>query len=907
MALNAGQTLLHYRLVEQIGQGGMGVVWKALDTTLDREVAVKFLPDGLGADPERLARFEREAKTLATLNHPHIAGIYGLHEADVDPAAAGPVRFLAMELVPGEDLSTRLERGALPLDEALEVAIQIAEALTAAHDSGVIHRDLKPANVRAAPDGRCRVLDFGLAKAIDASSASGSSPAAAPTMTSAGTAAGIILGTASYMSPEQARGREVDRQTDVWAFGCLLYELLTAKMAFDGETMTDVLAAVVRAEPDYDALPAEVPPVVRYVIERCLRKNSRERLRDLGDIALTLREVTASATSGLIDAGVTDPSIPGFAANGSASATAPRPAAVPTPSVRIWQGATLVSLIALAGVAAMWLGESSGNKDVGGPKVTSISQITDLAGDQQMPALSADAGQLLFAAVDGGDLDIFQQRVGGERPVNLTENHSSDDFDPAYSPDGKRVAFVSDRGEGGVFVMGATGESPQRVLEAGYDPAWSPDGTRLVVTSEPVQSHTSRSTVASLTIVDLTDNSQQVIEGMDAVAPSWSPNDQRIAFWTVNDGGQRDIGTVRTDGTDPVRLTTDRATDWAPVWSADGRFIYFLSDRGGSADLWRVRIDEATGTPQSALEAVTNGIANMSDIGISADGGSIALRAVTLTGAVETGNFDRQRGQFSGPVTTTFESSTLVIQASLAPDGQSLVFAKSQPREMIIVASRDGLERRTLIDDGYHNRGPQFSSDGRWIIFYTDRSGPYAVWAIRPDGSGLRRISKGDQSLVIPVWMPDGQRILTGYFGDGGTGLAVLDLGLGGIDGLQGQVAANPLAGTESLQMVSVSPDGRRVLAIETKDVARDIVQDLETGNRVGLPGSRGSWLDDQRVVSWSETEGTAVIQNIETGERQVVPDSPYRGGIIFTPDRKSAAGMIVETTSDIWLLTFDR
>ena len=237
-----------------------------------------------------------------------------------------------------------------------------------------------------------------------------------------------------------------------------------------------------------------------------------------------------------------------------------------------------------------------------------------------------------------------------------------------------------------------------------------------------------------------------------------------------------------------------------------------------------------------------------------------------------------------------------------ALEGRTL--APMHPR---VVPSRDGLERRTLIDDGYHNRGPQFSSDGRWIVFYTDRSGPYAVWAIRPDGSGLRQISKGDRSLVIPVWMPDGQRLLTGYFGDRGTGLAVLDLGPGGIDGLQGQVAANPLAGTESLQMVSVSPDGRRVLAIETKDVTRDIVQDLESGKRVGLPGSRGSWLDDQRVVSWSETEGTAVIQNLETGERQVVPDSPYRGGIIFTPDRKSAAGMIVEITSDIWLLTFDR
>ncbi|NIT97448.1 MAG: protein kinase, partial [Actinobacteria bacterium] len=228
-------------------------------------------------------------KTLATLNHPNIAGVYGLHEAD-------GVRFLAMELVPGEDLSTRLERGPMPIDEALEVATQIAEGLAAAHDGGVIHRDLKPANVRVAPDGRCRVLDFGLAKAVDAAPASGSTPTVAPTVTSAGTAAGIILGTAAYMSPEQARGKPVDRRTDVWAFGCVLYELLTARVAFDGETVTDVLAAIVRSEPDYDLLPADTPPTVRRVIERCLRKAPRERLRDLGDIGLTLREVASGAS-----------------------------------------------------------------------------------------------------------------------------------------------------------------------------------------------------------------------------------------------------------------------------------------------------------------------------------------------------------------------------------------------------------------------------------------------------------------------------------------------------------------------------------------------------------------------------------------------------------------------------------
>ncbi|HEY5645223.1 MAG TPA: serine/threonine-protein kinase, partial [Pseudomonadales bacterium] len=243
-----GQMLLHYRLVEQIGEGGMGVVWKAEDTTLGREAAIKLLPQGFADDAERLARFEREAKVLATLAHPNIAAIYGLHEVS-------GTRFLAMELVPGDDLSVRVAAGPLPVDEALAIAAQIADALQAAHEQGIIHRDLKPANLRVGEDGRVRVLDFGLAKAVETVTASDLSPTFSPTVTSAGSVAGVILGTAGYMSPEQARGKPVDRQTDVWSFGCVLYELLTGRSAFSGETVTDVLTGILHRDPDWDALP----------------------------------------------------------------------------------------------------------------------------------------------------------------------------------------------------------------------------------------------------------------------------------------------------------------------------------------------------------------------------------------------------------------------------------------------------------------------------------------------------------------------------------------------------------------------------------------------------------------------------------------------------------------------------
>ncbi|NIV46266.1 MAG: protein kinase, partial [Gammaproteobacteria bacterium] len=251
MAIEAGQQLLHYRLIEKIGEGGMGVVWKAVDTTLDREVAIKVLPEDVAADSQRLARFEREAKLLASLNHPNIATVYGVHEARGE-------RFLAMELVPGEDLAVRLRRGRMDVTQATCIAGRIVEALEAAHAQGVIHRDLKPANVRVTADGTVKILDFGLAKG-HACDSTEHDPELSPTVTSAGSIPGTLLGTAAYMSPEQARGYEADARSDVWAFGCVLWECLTGEQLFAGPTVSDTLAAVLSREPDWSRLPKNTP------------------------------------------------------------------------------------------------------------------------------------------------------------------------------------------------------------------------------------------------------------------------------------------------------------------------------------------------------------------------------------------------------------------------------------------------------------------------------------------------------------------------------------------------------------------------------------------------------------------------------------------------------------------------
>ncbi len=332
-------TLAHYRIIASLGKGGMGEVWRAEDTRLGRDVALKVLPDEFAQDPDRMARFEREARVLASLNHPNIAHLYGLESAvpegrepgagvrdsgignrgtgasDLEPQTSNlkhqtpgggtAVHFLVMELVGGEDLSDRIARGPIPVNEAIPIALQIAEALEAAHEQGIVHRDLKPANIKLAENGTVKVLDFGLAKAWETETGD-SRLSLSPTLTRHATTAGVILGTAAYMSPEQARGKKVDRRADIWAFGVVLWEMLTGRKLFDGDTVSDVLASVLKEPPDLEAVPQDTPPPVRRLLARCLDKDPRNRLQWIGDARLELTETQHLEGSGHGDSAVTD-------------------------------------------------------------------------------------------------------------------------------------------------------------------------------------------------------------------------------------------------------------------------------------------------------------------------------------------------------------------------------------------------------------------------------------------------------------------------------------------------------------------------------------------------------------------------------------------------------------------------
>ncbi|MCG6922875.1 MAG: serine/threonine-protein kinase, partial [Acidobacteria bacterium] len=389
-----GQTLAHYRITAAIGAGGMGEVYRATDTKLGRDVAIKVLPSELAEEPERLARFEREAKLLASLNHPNIAHVYGFECATL--ADGSSPHFLAMELVPGEDLAERLKRGAIPVDDALEIAKQIAEALEEAHEKGIVHRDLKPANVKVTEDGKVKVLDFGLAKAWSGDSAGATSSAdlsQSPTLAHTGTAAGIILGTAAYMSPEQARGRPVDKRADIWAFGVVLYEMLTGRQLFEGETVSDVLAAVLTLEVDLQRLPPGTRPAVRTLLRRCLERDPRQRLHDVADARIVLDEIRAGR-------GAAEP--------------APAPASG-VPRFALAAGAVLL-VAALA--AGAWIGHRAATSGAVGATDIALHRFTRLtyaSGLESSPSLSPDGEFVAYTAIDGGDRDIFLLRVGGQR------------------------------------------------------------------------------------------------------------------------------------------------------------------------------------------------------------------------------------------------------------------------------------------------------------------------------------------------------------------------------------------------------------------------------------------------------------------------------------------------------------
>ena len=749
MSLPPGQRLGPYAIVAPLGAGGMGEVYRATDTKLGREVAIKLLPPAFASDPDRLARFEREAKVLASLNHPAIAHLYGLEDANGQP-------FLVLELAEGEDLSARIARGRVPLDDAVVIAKQIAEALEAAHEKGIVHRDLKPANVKVGADGQVKVLDFGLAKAWAGDAAGVASGSGAlsqsPTLAHGGTEAGLLLGTAAYMAPEQARGKPVDKRADVWAFGAVLFEMLAGRKLFEGETITDVLAAVVRQEIDWTALPAATPPGIRRLLRRCLERDPKVRLRDIGEARIAL-----------------------------ATPEEPAPAAAPPPAGLSRRAAT--ALVAGAGAGAFALGFGLGRRSPAersaaagdGPGSLSVTRITS-SGNVTGAVLSPDARFVAYVESEQGEQSLWLRQLATGQTLRLVAPRNVFYWGLTFTRDGNAIVFglKSPEDLDGAFHSISTLGGAARRLVAGIDsaPAFSPDGSRMAW----VRARHPTPEQSALMIAKADGSEARVLASIASperlapifwTAPDWSPDGGRIATAVARLGSEKvetgakivaisvEDGRIETLANPGWRFVAQVA--WLP--GGEGLLAIARNDRQEREQVWFVPL------PGGAARPVTNDL--------------LQYRIV-----------------------------------SLAADGQSLLTVAADTLSSVWLAPRDGKGRpRKLAGskiDGMFGLG--FAPDGR-VVYTSVEGGRLGLWITSADGSERSPLATGDEEAFSPVVTASGDVF---YLSETRTGIEIRRVGLDGSlprlvvrDVLPGDFAVSPDGRTV---VFSALQDGQELL-----------------------------------------------------------------------------------------------
>jgi Tol biopolymer transport system component len=808
MDLAPNRVLGQYRLIEKIGEGGMGVVWRAADTTLGRDVAIKVLPDLFAEDPDRLARFEREAKVLASLNHPGIATIHGLHRAE-------GMHFLAMELAPGTNLAARLDTGPLPIDETIAIALRVAEALEAAHDAGIVHRDLKPANIQIAPDGRVKILDFGLAKAFDADPGAPSSSLASmsPTLTTpAATRAGLILGTAAYMSPEQAKGKPVDRRADIWAFGCVLYEMLGGRRPFQGDGVSEVMAAVIMSPVDFSRLPAALPARVARLVRRCLEKDPRKRLRDIGEARIALEETLAGAPD--------EPSAPGAAAKAAGAGSSRRTIA--------FAAAAGAAFAAALGAAGVWSFRPE-------PLAAPVRRFEIAA---KGPFRSDNQTRLAAIAPDGGSIALVED---GKLQVRSLQR-----LDPAFirtsavpgmifwSPDSAWIGYTA---AGRIYKVPASGGESSLVADlhttvtGGAAASWCPDGRIVLSTGDGAIQRVSARGGDFEPYIPLLEGKEGDLHDPECLPDNAvlfvpHPNDARPHELVVLDGGKRK--TI-------LSLPPDQ-TIWFPVYSPTGHILYRRDP--ANVGIWALPFSlarhEATGEPflvaaagdvpsvardgtlvhvkgmpayETQIVVADRAGRPLASIGqpehqwpfpeFAPDGKRVALSARSNE-VEDVWIYDIERGARTrlsvGPVSYSVEAwspdgrtllygegSNLPItmkqkpsdgsgepvtvgtgwSPSYSPDGRTIVYADAVKGSGwdLFTRSADG---KSAPAPFYHANGdqmwPRISPDGRFVAFTSEEAGEFEIYIRRfPEGEGKWEVSQGGG--MWPRWGKSGRRL----------------------------------------------------------------------------------------------------------------------------------------------------
>jgi Tol biopolymer transport system component/serine/threonine protein kinase/pimeloyl-ACP methyl ester carboxylesterase len=1222
-----GSDLGPYRVTGLLGAGGMGEVYLAEDTRLGRKVALKVLLAHFTLEEERVRRFQQEARAASALNHPNIITIYEIGGMDAR-------HFMATEFIEGDTLFKRLQAGRMKISDALDVAVQIASALCAAHQAGIVHRDIKPGNIMLRTDGIVKVLDFGLAMLTEQKSDDDLEAA-----TLVKTKQGIVMGTAHYMSPEQARGQKMDARTDIFSLGGVLYQMVTGRVPFAGQTMTDVLASILMLDPpSLNQSAPEAPAELQRIVNNALRKDkegryqtTRELLTDLKRLKQQLEFEAESGRAGtpklggtsspsrqmdqeirfcttadgvriayamvgegppLVKAanwlnhlefdwrspvwrhlleefgrdhllvrydergnGLSDWDVENFTfeafvqdlatvvdtlgldrfpilgisqggpvaiayavrhpervshlilygsyARGWAKRGAPEvierfqaqktliklgwgqdnPAFrqlwttlyVPDATPEQWQWfndlhqvstspdnairlldelgkidvvdllaqvkvptlvlhcrdevvvpfeegrmlaglipgarfvplegrnhlllesepawakfvaevrrflktepfeakrewshstdsidrkasarqttmgagsdqairtgeiapapvtssaeyvvseikrhktivAAIVAIVVLCAAGYLLLKWGRVSKESANPlKNASFTQLTDQAGAEFFPSLSPDGKSLVYASRAAGNWDIYLQRVGGRNSTNLTKDSRADDTQPSFSPDGQRIAFRSDREGGGIYVMGATGESVTRLSDFGYSPAWSPDGERILVGTEKIPQPSTRPTKSQLWMINVKTNERQLISEGDALQPNFSPHRQRITYWSrPSRAGQREnIWTIPADGGEAVAVTNGSTTDLNPIWSPDGRYLYFSSNRGGSINVWRVAIDEKSGAALGEPEAVTTiGAATSAlHLSFSRDGRRLAYAAQEDIRNLRKVAFDISTGKTSGDPTSITRGSMQLWFPDVSPDGEWLTACSRGQQRHVFMIRTDGSELRDLTDDDYRHDGwPRWSPNGKRIVFTSRRSGNYELWVINRDGSGLQQLTQASGAHYSP-WSPDGRMIAYSIHTPKNDCVIVQPDRAWNEQKLE---YLPPLSDSSlSFEGWSWSSDGRRLAGIKHLPSGNHSgigIYDLESRNYTWFTdfGDWPLWFNDNRHLLFV-SEGQILLFDTQTRKYQpvltVTDQDVDIGSPALSPDNRTIYFTYVAAEADVWLMTLD-
>ena len=736
MPVLSGRRLGVYQLQERIGSGGMGEVYRAHDTRLGRDVAIKILPHGFSADPNRLARFEREARVLASLNHPNIGAVYGFEEGVTESGET--VRGIILELIEGETLSERVRRRPLPIGEALVIAKQIADALDVAHEKGIVHRDLKPANIKIAPDGVVKVLDFGLAKTIT------DNASVAQSVVPGNTVEGAILGTAAYMSPEQARGQSVDKRTDIWAFGCVLFEMLTGRAPFARETMSDTLAAILEAEPEWHVLPSSTPPNILRLLERCLAKDMKRRIRDIADARIELEEP-----------------ITGTSSIARTTLTSRR-------RLAWWLAASGVVIVGAVLGWRLWPDASPRDPLAG----ATFKRLTDWDGAEQQVAISRDGKFVEFISDRSGTWDAWVGQIGADSFSNLTNGGAPDLLNPAafnvgFTPDGSLVTLwvrLRDPASGvqtGGWTVPTIGGQLRPYMDR-YAPNvgmvdWSPDGRRLVYQTgspgDPMFVHDLEQGTARQILVSNA--------GVHNHFEVWSPDGAFIYFVRGFPPDQMDVWRIRADGGTPERLTFHESRVVFPTF-VDSRTLLYLATADDGSGPWV----HALNVERRVSQRINTGVDPYTSIAASADGRRIVGAVSRSTSGLWRATIDERPIDESRAVRITLPTA----------HGLSPRFGPDYMLYRASTSGTDGLwklgegEKPTELWNGRDGRvvaAPAIAPNGRQFAFPVRRGGVTRLHVMNADGSGVRQITEELDVRGSPAWSPDGQWIAVAANRDG--------------------------------------------------------------------------------------------------------------------------------------------